>query len=284
MSVEEQRRQYRYMTDKFPEPHVDVESVEDQKIPGPHGDIPIRIYRPSNEIDLPVLVYYHGGGWVIGDLETHDSVCRNLSKAADIVVVSVDYRLAPEHKFPIPFDDCYTATQWVVENAEALKIDGKRLAVGGDSAGGNLAAAITLKARDEGGPSIKYQLLIYPATDGSQDTQSKIDFKEGYLLSKHDMEFFGSAYISNESDYLNPLISPLLASDHTKLPPAFVFTAGFDPLRDEGKAYADKLKSAGVAVDYKNYEGTIHGFFGKGKFKQSNVAMKDSVEKLKSYL
>jgi len=195
-SVEAQRKEYRYFSDKFPEPHVEVYDVSDQQIPGPVGDIPIRIYKPSAQTNLPILVYYHGGGWVIGDLETHDSVCRNLCHQAGVIVVSVDYRLAPEHKFPVPFDDCYTATEWVAAHANAIGGDARRIAIGGDSAGGNLAAAISLKARDESGPSIKYQLLIYPATDGSRDTQSKIDFVSGYLLSKHGLlESIGLTFI-----------------------------------------------------------------------------------------
>jgi len=284
VSLQKQRQQYLDLVKKFPEPHIFLHDVSDRSIPGPVGDIPIRIYKPSAGDNLPILVYFHGGGWVIGNLDTHDSVCRKLCKDAQVMVVAVDYRLSPEHKFPVPLDDCYAALQWVADNASSIGGDADRIAVGGDSAGGNLATVVSIKARDENGPSIKYQLLIYPVTDGSRDAQSKIDFASGYLLTKRDMDYFGDCYINEASDYLNPRISPLLASDLSGLPPAFLLTAGFDPLRDEGKAYAEKMKNAGVLVDYKNYEGTIHAFFGISKFKQSNVAMKDCADRLKANL
>jgi acetyl esterase len=231
-------------------------------IPGPGGEIPVRIYRPSDDDRLPALVYFHGGGWVLGNLDSHDATCRLLTNGAQCVVISVDYRLAPEHKFPAAADDAYAATTWVAENAAPLGIDPRRIAVGGDSAGGNLAAAVTLMAKEQGEPSIAYQVLIYPVTNHSFDTTSYETNAEGYMLTRRSMIWFWNHYLAEPADGQNAYASPLQADDLGGLPPALVITAEFDPLRDEGAAYAERLKQAGVPVKYTDYPGMIHGFFG----------------------
>jgi len=238
-----------------------VANVENLDIPGPARGIPIRIYTPQGSSPFPILVYFHGGGWVVCDLDTHDNVCRSLANGASCVVVSVDYRLAPEHKFPAGVEDAYAATQWVADNANQIKGDPTRIAVGGDSAGGNLAAVISLMARDKGGPNLVYQLLIYPVTDiSSFDTDSYRDYAEGYGLMRTEMEWFGDHYVEREEDVKNPYVSPLLAQDLSGLPPALVITAEFDVLRDEGEAYANRFKEVGVSVKCTRYNGMIHGF------------------------
>ena len=235
--------------------------VESRRIPGPAGEIPVRIYTPQGSGPFPVLVYFHGGGWVIGSLDTHDGVCRHLAKRAGAVVVSVDYRLAPEHKFPAAPEDCYAATLWVAENAAAIGVDARRLTIGGDSAGGNLAAAVSLMARDRKKPAIAFQMLIYPVTDHSYETGSYRDNADGYLLTKDSMVWFWDHYLRTAGDGAEPYASPLRAQDLKGLPPAMVVTTEFDPLRDEGEAYANRLKQAGVPVKLKRYDGLIHGFF-----------------------
>jgi acetyl esterase len=243
-------------------PGEEVASVENRTIPGPAGPIPVRIYTPAaGTAPRPALVYFHGGGWVIGDLETTDAICRAVANRAACVVVSVDYRLAPEHKFPVPFDDCYAALTWVADNAAEIGVDGRRLAVGGDSAGGNLSAAAALRARDEGGPALRLQLLVYPVTDHSYDTVSYKENGEGYLLTKDMMVWFWDHYLENPGDSDNPWASPLRARDLSGLPPARVFTAEFDPLRDEGEAFAARLAAAGVPVTHTRYDGQIHAFW-----------------------
>jgi acetyl esterase len=238
-------------------------SVENLDIPGPAGQIPIRTYTPQGSGPFPILVYFHGGGWVICDLDTHDSLCHSLANGAECIVVSVDYRLAPEHKFPAAVEDAYAATQWVAENAGGINGDNARVAVGGDSAGGNLAAVVSLMARDRGGPSLLYQLLIYPVTNLSAfDTVSYRRYGVDYLLTSDDMEWYRDQYLEREEDAYNPYASPLLAQDLSNLPPAFVITAEFDVLRDEGEAYADRLRQAGISTKCKRYNGMIHGFFG----------------------
>lgn len=235
---------------------VAVETVEDLDAEG----IPVRIYRPSDADNLPSIVFYHGGGWVIGDLETHDAPCRMLAQACNAVVVAVDYRLAPEAKFPGPVNDAYTALEWVASNAQALHIDPNKMAVAGDSAGANLATVMCIKSRDEGGPSVKHQLLIYPVTDGAMDTVSYTENGEGYMLSKDTMTWFFGHY-ADVSDRQNPWVSPIRAESLAGLPSATVITAEFDPLRDEGEAYAAKLKAAGVNTLLKRFDGQVHGFF-----------------------
>ncbi|MCZ6782373.1 MAG: alpha/beta hydrolase [Proteobacteria bacterium] len=238
-----------------------VHRVENRTLPGPGGEIPVRIYTPSAARDLPCLVYFHGGGFVICDLDTHDGSCRSLCNGAQCTVVSVDYRLAPEHKFPAAPEDCYAATRWVVENGASIGIDPARVAVGGDSAGGCLSAVVTLMARARGGPALAHQLLIYPVTNHAFDTASYAENAEGYLLSKAMMQWFWAHYLEKEDDGRDPLASPLRAPDHSGLPPATVITAEFDPLRDEGEAYAARLEGAGVPTSLLRYDGMIHGFF-----------------------
>jgi acetyl esterase len=238
-----------------------VAEVSDRTVPGPHGDIPIRIYRPAGDGLLPCLVYYHGGGWVIGTVDTTDAVCRAVANRAGCVVVSVDYRLAPEHPFPVPLDECFAATEWVAANGAEIGVDKNRLAVGGDSAGGNLAAAVCLKARGNSFPSIRMQLLVYPVTEHSFDTGSYADNGDGYLLTIDMMQWFWEQYLTDDGDGSNPLASPLRAATHDRLPPALVITAEYDPLRDEGEAYAHKLLDAGVPTTLARYDGMIHGFW-----------------------
>ena len=236
-------------------------ATRDTTIVGPHGDIPLRIYTPATgEAPWPVVVHYHGGGWVIGSIETHDAACRDLAAAAEVVIVSVDYRLSPEHPFPEPLDEAYAALEWAAAKAADLGVDASRLAVAGDSAGGNLAAAVCLVARDRGGPPIAFQLLVYPATDLTMSQPSVVENGEGYLLSDDDMRYFTGHYLG-DADPRDPLASPLHAEDLTGLPPALVLTAEFDPLRDEGEAYAERLREAGVPVELRRYDGLIHGFF-----------------------
>ncbi len=243
--------------------HEPVANVENRKIPGPAGEIPVRIYTPSGNGPFPVLMYYHGGGWVLGDLESHDAACRSLTNGARCVTVSVDYRLAPEHKFPAAVEDCYAATEWMSENAASLNADARRLAVGGDSAGGNLAAVVSLIARDRKTPQVSLQLLVYPATDGALDTYSHKTFLD-YFLTHGAVVYFWNHYVRSEADKKNPHASPAYASDLRGLPPALVITAEFDPLRDEGEAYGRKLREAGVPVTVTRYDGMIHGFFTMG--------------------
>ncbi|HEX7733606.1 MAG TPA: alpha/beta hydrolase fold domain-containing protein [Ktedonobacteraceae bacterium] len=242
-------------------PGEPVARVEDRTIPGPAGEIPVRIYTPEGEGPFPLLVYFHGGGWVICDLDTHDSGCRSLCNGAGCVVVSVDYRLAPEHKFPAAVEDCYAATSWVAEHAAEIDGDAAHLAVGGDSAGGNLTAVVAQLARDQHGPRLFLQLLIYPATNFTAQTPSKKENAEGYFLTVEDMDWFEGHYLNSQEDRLNPLASPLLASDLSNLPPALILTAEYDPLRDEGEQYGQRLQEAGVPVTMRRYDGLIHGFF-----------------------
>ena len=238
-----------------------VAHVEDREVAGPDGRIPVRIYTPDVRPPLAVEVYFHGGGWVVGDLDSHDHVCRAIANRAGCVVVSVDYRLAPEARFPAALDDAYAATRWVSEHADELGVDANRLAVAGDSAGGNLAAAVTLRARDRGAPPIALQVLVYPVTDGGCDTGSYEEFADGFSLARADMQWFWDHYLGDQ-DRLQPLASPLRAADLRGLPPALVITAGNDPLRDEGEAYAARLRDAGVPTTLARYDGVIHGFFG----------------------
>ena len=245
-------------------PPTPLPVVRDVAIPGPAGTIPTRLYRPAADGVLPLLVYFHGGGWVIGSLDTHDDACRDLAAQSGCAILSVDYRLAPEHPFPAAADDCYGATRWAADNAEALGIDPARLAVGGDSAGGNLAAVTALMARDQGGPALRFQLLIYPVTCGRMDSPSIHENAEGYLLTRDAMIWFWNHYAPATADRERPYASPLRAADLRGLPPALVLTAEFDPLRDEGEAYAQRLKAAGVPTTLRRYDGQIHGFFTMG--------------------
>ncbi|MAG31596.1 MAG: lipase [Deltaproteobacteria bacterium] len=235
--------------------------VENREITGPDGKLPVRIYTPAGPGPKPGVVYFHGGGFVLCDLDTHDATCRELANGADCIVVSVDYRLAPEAKFPAAPEDCYAATQWTANEAVSLGIDPARLAVAGDSAGGNLAAVVSLLARDRKGPALVHQLLIYPVTDHDFETVSYKENGQGYFLSRDMMKWFWHHYLESEADGASPLASPLRADDLSGVPDATVLTAEYDPLRDEGRAYAERLERAGVATDYTNYPGVFHGFF-----------------------
>jgi acetyl esterase len=241
--------------------------------------IAVRAYRPVLNETLPALVFFHGGGWTIGDLDTHDVVCRQLAIGARCVVLSVDYRLAPESPFPAAVEDCICAARYVLRNSHSLKIDPGRIAVGGDSAGGNLAAVVALAMRGEG---IAFQLLIYPATDQRCEFPSHRRNGTGYLLTSEGIEFFRGCYLPNRQDWTDWRASPLLAADHSNLPPAFVLTAGYDPLIDEGRAYADALAKAGVEVAYREYADMVHGFvlFG-GVVDCANAALAECCERLR---
>lgn len=263
----------------------DVAEVQHTFIPGPTADLPVRIYRPAGEGPLPALLYFHGSGWVILNIDVCDAAARAMTNRTGCVVVSVNYQKAPEHKFPIPFDDCYAATQWVFDNAERLGIDPERIGVSGDSAGGNLAAAVTLKARDHHGPKITYQLLVYPALEYGWDKPSAHENAEGYLLQRASMAWYWQHYVRSETDADSPYVSPLKAADLTGLPPAFIFTAGYDPLRDDGKEYAERLEQAGVQVTYRNYEGMIHGFFWmSGVLDQAKIVMDEVGKEVRGVL
>jgi acetyl esterase len=242
-------------------PRPEVAHCEDRRVPGPDGDLLVRVYRPEVQGDLPCLVYFHGGGWALCSIETHDATCRKLANGAGCAVVSVDYRLAPEHRFPAAAEDGYAATRWVADHADALGVDRGRIAVGGDSAGGNLAAVIALMARDRGEPRLCHQLLVYPITDHDFETGSYRDNAAGPLLTRSMMQSFWNFYVP-DGDRSDPYVSPLRADDLSALPPATIVTAEYDPLRDEGEAYAARLREAGVAVTASRYDGMIHGFFG----------------------
>lgn len=250
-----------------PEPQQ-VAEVRDLKATTPQGDIPLRLYRPlgsSATTVLPVLVYYHGGGWVIGDLDTHDTLCRELANTAGCAVVAVDYRMGPEHRFPAAVDDVLAATRWVRAQAGALKLDAARLAVGGDSAGGNLAAVVALAARDAGDLPIAFQLLIYPATDMRRGHASHTINGDGYVLTRDTIAYFHDHYINDPAHDLDWRASPLLHADLSGLPPALVITAGYDPLRDEGLDYARALTDAGSRASCVCFERQIHGFITMGR-------------------
>lgn len=251
--------------------------VEDFEIKGPASSLKLRHYRPINKsvnTSLGALIYFHGGGCVIGDLDTHDVLCRQLSNFAGIAVISVDYRLAPENPFPAAADDCIFATEWVFEHAEQLHIDNSRIAVGGDSAGGNLAAVVSLALRDQSKHQPVFQLLIYPMTDARANTPSMTSNGVGYLLTKDAVNYYHNHYMPNFSDRLTWKASPLLADHLENLPPALVITAGYDPLLDEGLLYADKLSAAGVPTQYVCFERQIHGFILMGRIiDEANTAV-----------
>ena len=272
----EARRINREGDRKLEGPSETVALVKNLAVPGPSGHIPIRIYVPLENERLPILVYFHGGGWVVGDLDSVDCLCRSIANSAKCMVASVDYCLAPEHKFPAPLEDSYGATKWISDHAADLNGDSRRIAVAGDSAGGNLAAAVSLMARDRGGPAIIYQLLIYPITNHRFDTDSYKEYGDGYYLTKEDMKWFWNHYLRNERSGEIPYASPLLANNLSSLPPAFVMTAEFDPLRDEGEAYAARLQEFGVPVKVTRYSGTIHGFITIAELPQSKLAIEDA--------
>ncbi|MEZ5622499.1 MAG: alpha/beta hydrolase [Burkholderiaceae bacterium] len=277
LSPDEGRRMFlerRGFTQPVPPP---IGSVRDLAAPGPHGPIPLRLVRPAGVADataLPLLVYFHGGGWVIGDLDTHDVACRTLAAGAGVAVLAVDYRLAPEHRFPAAVDDCIAAVRFARAEAAALGADAARIAVGGDSAGGNLAAVACLALRDAGEPVPAFQLLIYPATDMRAVAPSHTANGQGYMLTADSIAYYRGHYMPDAAEWADWRASPLLAADHAHLPPALVLTAGFDPLRDEGRQYADALSGAGVACQYICFERQIHGFVTMGRvIDEANTAL-----------
>jgi len=288
LTPDEARRVYRERR-SFTQPDgEEVAAVEALAAEGPHGTIPLRLVRPLGAdaaAALPVLVYYHGGGWVIGDLDTHDTLCRQLANQAGCAVVAVDYRMGPEARFPAAVDDCIAATTWVQRNAARLKLDGSRLAVGGDSAGGNLAAVVALAARESGDLPIRFQLLIYPATDMRRGHASHTTNGEGYLLTRDTIAYFHDHYIDDARHDLDWRASPLLHPNLGGLPPALVLTAGYDPLRDEGLDYAQRLSDAGTPTSYVCFEREIHGFILMGRvLHEANAAVALCAAELKRAL
>jgi acetyl esterase len=266
LTPDQAREQYRLRVDKL-KVKESIHRSNDRSIPGDGGVIAIRIYHPreNNKGELlPVLVWYHGGGFVIGDLDTHDSACRMLANSADCLVVSVDYRLAPEYKFPCAVDDCAAALKWISQHAEEIGGDAARIAVGGDSAGANLATAVAIMARNAGYPKIVFQLLIYPCVAPEPDTPSHKKFAEGFVLTRNTITWFYKHYLRSARDVSDFRFAPLVADDLSSLPPSLVLVAGYDPLRDEGVQYAQRLIEAGNRVRLANYEGMIHGFFLMG--------------------
>lgn len=264
----------------------EMASVKAMTVPGPAGAIPVRIYKPLKlrKADgmSPCLVFFHGGGWVIGDLDSHDVVCRTLARDGETIVISVDYRLAPEHKFPAAADDAIAATNWISANAMQLEIDASRISVGGDSAGGNLAAVVAIHAREHG-PKIAGQLLIYPATDFRRTHPSHREPETSILLTHSVIKWFGDHYLNVAEDAEDWRASPARAASLAGLPPAYVLTAGADPLRDEGDEYATRLKDDGVAVAHTTYPGQFHGFITMGKLlPKANGALKDIGDWLKA--
>jgi acetyl esterase len=266
----------------FPRPEGEpIHSVQDRKIPGPGGEIPVRIYDPGGPGPKPVLVWFHGGGWVIGDLDSADNGCRMFANASGAIVVSVDYRLAPEVKYPAAADDCFAATQWASKNAASIGGDPARLAVGGDSAGGNLAAVVSQMARAAGGPIIQYQLLVYPVTNHDYGTASYTENAEGYLLTKDSMVWFWNHYLNDESEGKNPKASPLQAGDLAGLPRALVVTCEYDPLRDEGEAYASALAAAGVPTTAIRFNGQIHGLWANAAIEDGSALVRFAADHFK---
>jgi acetyl esterase len=260
LSVAEARASEALAAEPDPEP---VSEVRERSLPGPDGDIRARFYLPGDDGPWPVLVYLFGGGWVLGSLETVDPVCRRLANAVPCAVVSVGYRRAPEHPFPAGLEDCFAATSWIVEHGASLGLDPGRIAVGGASAGGNLAAAVALLARERGGPRLSFQLLVYPLLDHEAETPSSRELFDVPFFGPADVAWCWSHYLADRSDGDRPLASPLRAADLTGLPPALVVTAELDPLRDEGALYAERLRSAGVPTNFARFDGMVHGFFSR---------------------
>ena len=267
LSVSEARRSYREGRLALAPPPAPMEEARDFFIPGAAGDIKARYYRPLGEdsgATLPAAIYFHGGGWTCGDLDTHDSVCRGIAVHGRCAVIAIDYRMGPEHKFPAAVEDAIAAGKWVSANAGSLQVDASRLAVAGESAGGNLAAVAAIALRDSG-PAVAMQVLVYPVVDQAGDTDSLRRFARGYSLTVDLLRWYQAQYLRDERDRTDWRASPLLARDHSRLPPAYIVTAGFDPLLDEGKAYADRLEQAGVSVVYECFEGMFHGFLPMGR-------------------
>ena len=260
-----------------------VAKVEEREIRvGSDSHINVRIYTPKGDGPFPIFIYYHGGGWVLGNLDGADPSCRVLANKTRSVVVSVDYRLAPEFKFPIPAEDSYAALIWVKENARLINGNASKIIVGGDSAGGNLATVVSMMARDRKGPDISAQVLIYPVTDLSHNTNSYLEFAEGFGLNRNLMIWFGQHYIRNEEDKVHPYVAPLKSDNLNHIPSAFVITAENDVLRDEGSAYAERLEEAGVKVNYRLENGLVHGYFSNYAVFKKRI--EDTVESIKEFL
>ena len=260
-------------------------SVKQKFFTGPHADLPINIYTPEGEGPFPAIVYIHGGGWVAGTIEMTEVQHQLVGEACGAVVVSVNYQKAPEHKFPIPFDDCYATLEWVWQNSKALNIDREKIGIAGESAGGNIAAGMALKSRDINGPKIAFQVLIYPATDHKFDYPSMIDNAKGYALSTEGMKWYWKQYTSNPGDLENPYCRPMAAKDFSNLPNTYLITAELDPLRDEGIEYSKKLESAGNQVIYKNYPSLIHGFLlMQGFLPEARQAIQEIADAVKQFL
>lgn len=268
-----------------PQPDIRVGNTEDRRIRVEGGEISLRIYTPEGQGPFPLILMFHGGGWVLGDLDTADLQSRKVCLGVQAVVVSVDYRLAPEHKFPTAVNDCYAALIYAVENCDKFNAVVDKVALVGDSAGGNLAAVVSLKCRDEGGPRLRHQLLVYPVTDGTRfDTPSYRDNADGFMLTAKTMRWFWDQYTSID-DRQSELASPLIATNLDDLPPTTVMTAEYDPLRDEGEAFGKRLQQAGVPCEVIRYDGFIHGFFSHGiTIPSTEKAMNDACQKLKSAL
>jgi acetyl esterase len=238
-----------------------VHEIRDLSIPGPAGPLAARVYRPATPGTPAVLVYFFGGGWSLGTLDTSDAVCRMITNRAGCVTISVSYRLAPEHKFPCAVDDCYAGISWIAANAAEIGVDATRIAVGGDSSGGNLAAAVTLLSRERGGPPLVHQLLVYPNTEYGADTESMRQVTDKHFFNPNAIAWYWGMYLRSAEDGASPLASPLRAGDLSGLPPATVITAEYDPLRDEAEEYARKLTAVGVPTEIIRYDGMMHGFF-----------------------
>lgn len=241
-------------------PKLSLPKVVDQTLPGRHGEIPIRLYYPHLEADIPLIVFFHGGGWVTGSLNSHDRLCRRIAQSTGALILAVDYRLAPWHKYPVPLEDCYDAVLWASSQSESLRAAPGKLMVMGDSAGGNMAAAVCLMARDQAGPQIFRQILLYPAVDGTLSYPSHQYYVDAPLLSQSAVHFFRAQYMKTQADLETAYFSPLLAENLEQLPPAFILTAEYDPLHDEAKAFAKKLTAAGSNTVYKDYPGMVHAF------------------------
>lgn len=263
LAPDDARALYRAMQPVLPDLHVGA--VADRTVPGPAGEIPVRLYTPEGQGPHPLIVYFHGGGWVIGDLDTHDAVCRDLCTGAAAVVLAVDYRLAPEHRFPAAVEDCVAATRWARDHAAEIDADATRMAVAGDSAGGNLAAVVAQQLANDSGPELRFQLLVYPITDAACETDSYRVHGDGAMLSADTMHWFWDHYAPENAQRLDPRASPLRAEDLRGLPPALVITAEYDPLCDEGEAYGRALKAAGVPTEIERYDGMPHGFFAMAR-------------------
>ncbi|MBN17880.1 MAG: lipase [Chloroflexi bacterium] len=265
----------------FQSPGPELHLVEDRFIPSINGEIPIRFYKYSNAKNSPVLVWFHGGGMVVGDLDSADGIARFLCDGSQYSVVSVDYRLAPENKFPAALEDCYNVTKWIYDHAEDFDTNQNQIAVGGDSAGGNLAAAVSIMSRDNKQPHIAHQLLIYPMLDCDFTTKSYIENAEGYLLTQIAMKSYWDHYLNSESDKKNPYALPLQLTDYSNLPSALIITTEFDPLRDEGELYAQRLKDSNIDVELTRYNGVFHGFFGRATLiDKGKLAMEEACSSL----